>query len=74
MHHLHESLDVHQNVVLAKLPYHYIVVIGEFNIKVKCMMAISLPNSSNIDEWDATLEARWQIRVRDTLSGDDLPA
>lgn len=66
MHNLYESLDVHQNVVLAKSPFHYIDVIGK-------LVAISLPNSSNIGEWDATLEARWQIRVRDTLSGDDLP-
>jgi hypothetical protein len=66
MHHLHESLDVHQNVVFTKSTYHYIVIIGK-------LMAISLPNSSNIGEWDATLEARWQIRVRVTLSGDNLP-
>jgi hypothetical protein len=66
MHHLHENLDAHQNVVLAKSPYHYIVVTGK-------LMAISLPSSSNIGEWDATLEARWQIRVRDTVSGDNQP-
>jgi len=66
MYHLHESLDVYQNMVLAKSPYHYIAV----NDK---LVAISLPNSSNIGKWDATLEARWQIRVRDTLTGDDLP-
>jgi hypothetical protein len=67
MHHLHESLDVHQNVVFAKSPYHYIVIIDK-------LMAISLPNSSNIGKWDVTLEARWQIRIRDTLIGDNLPA
>lgn len=66
MHHLHESLNVHQNVMLAKSPYHYIVVIGK-------LMAINLPNSSNMGKWDVTLEARWQFRVRDTLTGDNLP-
>jgi hypothetical protein len=48
MHHLHESLDVHQNMVLAKSPYHYIAVIDK-------LVAISLPNSSNIGKMGCDL-------------------